>query len=436
MGNKFIQDSVSVLGNRVFIIIITFATSILLARYLGPEGKGLMTALLVYPALLVSLAELGIRQSATYLIGKREYSEQDIISQVLLFLVTSSTIMVFIVAYLFTVLDNPDFTFYMVLMAIFYIPVKLATSYSQGIFLGRGEINKFNITSRLQPTIDLALIIVFVVIFNLSVAGAVLATFVASLIVALYALRELTRISSIKLHFDWIISKQMISMGIVYAMALFILNLNYKIDVVLLERLTVASEIGQYSIGVGIAELIWLLPSTLGVVIFSHSSNAKDPAGFSKGMMKLFRVTFILSIICGLLLFFASEYLIPLVYGAAFAPSVEVLRILLPGIILMTAFKVLNMDLAGKGKPQVSLIAFMPAVIINIVLNVLWIPLYGANGAALASTISYSLGSLIFLALYSRILRIPMLEIIRFRASDFDFIQRYVRDLKKQVSWP
>ena len=434
MANKFIQDSVSVLGNQVFIIIITFATSILLARYLGPEGKGLMTALLVYPTLLVSLAELGIRQSATYLIGKKKYSEQDVISQVLLFLVTSSIAMVLIVAYLFKVLNNPDFTFFMVLMAVFYVPVKLAISYSQGVFLGREEINKFNITSRLQPTINLTLIVLFIIIFGLSVVGAVLATFVASLTVALYALRELTRISPIKLHFNWVISKRLISMGIVYAMALFILNLNYKIDVVLLERLTVASEIGQYSIGVGIVELIWLLPSTLGVVIFSHSSNAKDPAGFSKGIMKLFRVTFVFSIICGLLLFFASEYIIPLVYGVAFAPSVEVLRILLPGIILMTAFKVLNMDLAGKGKPQVSLIAFTPAIVVNVILNVLWIPLYGANGAALASTISYSLGSLIFLALYSRILQIPVLKIIRFQINDFDFIQMYIRDLKRQVS--
>lgn len=434
MASKFIQDSVSVLGNRVFIIIIAFATSILLARYLGPEGKGLMTALLVYPTLLVSLAELGIRQSATYLIGRKEYSEQDIISQVLLFLVTSSIIMIFVVAYLFTVLDNPNFTFFMILMAIFYIPVKLTISYSQGIFLGRKEISKFNTTSRLQPMIDLALIVLFVVIFNLSIVGAVLATFAASLVVALYAFRELARISPIRLHFNWVISKKLISMGIVYAVALFVLNLNYKIDIVLLERLTIASEIGQYSVGVGIVELIWLLPATLGIVIFSHSSSAKDPVGFSKGMIQLFRVTFIFSMICGLLLFFVSEYIIPLAYGEAFAPSVEVLRILLPGIILMTAFKVLNMDLAGKGKPQVSLIAFMPAVIINIVLNILWIPLYGANGAALASTISYSLGSLIFLALYSRILQIPMLEIIRFRASDFDFIQRYVRDLKKQVS--
>jgi O-antigen/teichoic acid export membrane protein len=433
MGNKFIQDSVSVLGNRVFIIIISFATSILLARYLGPEGKGLMVSLLVYPTLLVSLAELGIRQSATYLIGKKEYSERDIISQVLLFLVTSSTAMVFIVAYLFTVLDNPDFTFFMVLMAIFYIPIKLTTSYSQGIFLGRNEINKFNITNILQPTIDLALILLFVILFDLSVVGAVLATFAASLIVALYAFRELKRLSSIKLHFNWIISKKLISMGLVYAVALFVLNLNYKVDIVLLERLAAASEIGQYSIGVGIVDLIWLLPSTLGVVIFSHSSNAKDPIGFSKGMVKLFRVTFIVSIFCGLLLFFVSEFIIPLIYGEAFAPSVEALRILLPGVILMTAFKVLNMDLAGKGKPQVSLIAFMPAVIINIILNVLWIPLYGANGAALASTISYSLGSLIFLVLYSHVLQIPMLEIVRYRASDFDFIQKYVSDLKEQV---
>ena len=109
-----------------------------------------------------------------------------------------------------------------------------------------------------------------------------------------------------------------------------------------------------------------------------------------------------------------------------------VLNTLLPGVLLLTIFKVINMDLAGKGKPWVSLKAMIPALIINVILNVIFIPKYGATGAALASTISYSKAAILFIFLYSKETKIPVLDIIRYQASDFQPIVQLLKKLKRQ----
>ena len=65
---------------------------------------------------------------------------------------------------------------------------------------------------------------------------------------------------------------------------------------------------------------------------------------------------------------------------------------------------------------------FLPALIINIVLNYWWIPLYGAMGAVMATNASYTLGSVIFLFVYAKVVKMPVLEILSFKKADFDFL--------------
>ena len=88
------------------------------------------------------------------------------------------------------------------------------------------------------------------------------------------------------------------------------------------------------------------------------------------------------------------------------------------------------MDLSGKGKPWVSLKAMTPALLINIILNVVFIPEYGAVGAALASSVSYSLAAILFIFFYSKETNIPVLDIIRYKASDFQPIVQLLKKLK------
>ena len=80
------------------------------------------------------------------------------------------------------------------------------------------------------------------------------------------------------------------------------------------------------------------------------------------------------------------------------------------------------MDLAGKGRPWVSMKAMIPALVLNIILNILLIKPYGAKGAALASTVSYTLAALLFLYFYSKETNLGIREILKFSKRDFDLL--------------
>jgi O-antigen/teichoic acid export membrane protein len=81
------------------------------------------------------------------------------------------------------------------------------------------------------------------------------------------------------------------------------------------------------------------------------------------------------------------------IYGAEYNNSVNSMLLILPGIIVMSLYKVLTRNFSSRNKQQVSIMAAGIALVVNIGLNLLWIPQFGIEGAALASTVSYILAS-------------------------------------------
>ena len=428
---SFVRDVFSVMKSRVISLMLVFVTGVLIARFLGPDGKGIYAALLVFPSLITSFADLGIRQATVYQLGKKDYPEDKIIAVTLFFTLISSFLSLAIGAGVYYFVENPGFTLPLILLALATIPTSLINTYSQGIFLGKEQIKQFSFTSWLPSLIRLVGILVLVGAAGLYVTGALIAGIIASATLAFYSLWLVSRHASLRIRFVPEIAWQMLSLGIVYAAALFVLGLNYKVDIVILQHLRSNAEVGQYTQGVSLAELLWQLPTVLSAVLFSKGANAKDPKAFSRNVAKLMRVTLVVAALGSLALFAVVGYFIPFVYGQDFTPSVFITRLLLPGIVAFTVYKVLNMDLAGKGRPWLSLYVAAPAVVLNVVLNLLFIPRYGANGAALASTISYTLSALAFMFVYARAVDLPLRDLLRYRRSDFDFIGKFAAKLNK-----
>ena len=89
----------------------------------------------------------------------------------------------------------------------------------------------------------------------------------------------------------------------------------------------------------------------------------------------------------------------------------------------------LNMDLAGRGRPNASLWAMVPALAINGALSVWLVPRHGAQGAAIASSLAYAAGGVGMMLVYCRHAGIRMGVLWRYQRSDFDFIrQRWARN--------
>jgi Na+-driven multidrug efflux pump len=102
---------------------------------------------------------------------------------------------------------------------------------------------------------------------------------------------------------------------------------------------------------------------------------------------------------------------------------------ILPGVLVLVIFRILNSRLAGMGKPQVAIYCFIPALIINLILNILWIPGYGGMGAVWATNASYGAGCIIFLFAYSWKIKMSIIEIFHYRKSDFYFFS----NIKKRL---
>ncbi|WP_083914669.1 flippase [Alkalispirochaeta alkalica] len=423
---SFFKDALSIFTSKIAVLLISFVNGVLLARLLGPEGKGVVAAILVYPGLLISLFELGIRQSVIYHIGRDDFDRNTVIGAIVwLFVMTS--------------LIGSSVTFFLLLprigvyptLAIFFaislVPLRLVKSYAGGIMVGAQQFSSFSRILWIPPFISLIGTLMLVWYLGTGVVGAIAATFSGALIVAIYALVIAGRSVGASFRFSTPVAIRLFRMGILYAVSLFVINLNYRIDIIFLEHLTDTAEVGYYSLGVRFAELVWQVPSAVGVVVFARSAAAKGSQVFSLKVLQLFRVVLVLCSIIAALLWFTADWFIPLIYGEAFRASSGMMKFLLPGIVFAVLYKVIHMDMAGRGKPWKAMIASIPALVVNLILNMLFIPRFGGSGAAVASSFSYAIIGVSYLFVYLDETGLKFKDVLRFRLSDFPRFSEYGR---------
>lgn len=420
MGGTFLRDALSMARSKGTIIFCGIVSTGLTARYLGPAGSGAYAGLLVYPGLFMSLGAMGVRQSSAYLLGRRAVDETSLryaIFSVWLGTALLTTAISWLLIANFSSFHGPLET----ALAVAAIPFSLYASYISGIYLGQNRIGKLNQVDWIPAVVVLAANVVFVAVLGLGVPGALLAHLAGPLaIFVIVAVRN--PVSFRGYRFEPRVMFRLLSLGAVYALSMLVINLNYRIDLILLDRLSTAVELGLYSKGAGLTQYLWQIPMLLSTIVFARSANAADDLDFSHKVARLLRVSILVIGAGCIALFVLADWIVHILFGEAFAQSAAAIRILLPGVLIMTIFKVMNMDLAGKGKPWAAMLAMLPALVINVGANILLIPRLGASGAAWSSTISYSVAGLTFAVVYARVVGLPLSEMFRFRRDDYDFI--------------
>ncbi|MCX6258933.1 MAG: flippase [Bacteroidia bacterium] len=417
----FFRDVISVMNTNTFTTIIRFVIGIMIARALGPAGKGLYAAILVVPNMIFSITELGVKRATIYHIGEKIYPPEQVIGVLLFFMLITSTLGIIISAGVYHFMNNPNITLPLVMISLLGIPAQLITKYTNGIFIGKEQYRISNFLRYLPIILNLLFIVIFVILIKWYVLGALLAILVANVLTAVYSFDLILKNHRLKIQFDIKIFKSIIQLGAVYAIAMFLVKLNFRIDVLIMQSLTSLKEVGFYNQGVTVAEG-WQAPFAIGAVVLSTSANSGNQEVVNNQVAKLFRLTLLMVIIASAFIFFASPLLVPLIYGRNFTPSVQITQYIIPAIVIVILAKILASRLAGLKKTYIVIFVHLPAVIINIIFNLMLIPKYGAMGAVIATNISYSFMAIGILVIYSRVIHRPVSDIFRYRKSDFDFI--------------
>lgn len=429
---SYLHDIASVFSSNVFTLITNLLLVVLLTRVLGPEGYGLYTSVLVVPMLVVSFFQMGIRPTTVFLIGSGKNNENSIVSAVLTVLLLTSTLGIIFSGLAYFFVSTAGYTKLLIGMALLTIPMRLSAVYAGGVFLGKEEIPSANRLNWLSGLMMLVFAFLFVLIFRWGLNGALLSLLLSNALVAVMAVVMLIRRFKITVSFSNPLISRMLKTGVMYALSFLVIQLNYRFDILLLKALSTPAEVGIYSLGVSVAELLWQVPLAISIVVMSRSANTTDIKAMNQSTARLLRVSLVFGIVISAFIVLLAPWVVPLVFGAKYLSSVLVMQTILPGILMVIVFRILSGQLSGMGRPEVALKAFIPALLLNVLLNYLWIPAYGAMGSVLATNISYTIGSAIYLIAFSRIAGMPVGEILKFGKEDWGFVQRFREKLNNK----
>lgn len=408
--SKFLKDSSFNIVGQIVVLVFGLAAGILLARVLGPASKGILTGIYLVPDTLNALLASGFGSSVVYFVSSEKWTHSEALSRVL-GLTTYLVLLVTLAGLLVVGFGMPWLTPLpqsLLLVGLVIIPLKLLRQSFICLLQGRQRFraiffnNVFTAVATLLSIVA-AIAVAFEWFPNRLVVAALIGQIVAStlsLAFLLFSIRRVYAGVSWVPELRWRSLQPAFSYGGRAHAANAVGFLNYRADQLIVNGMLGPASLGIYSVAVNLAERLWLVVSNASAVLMPRIAAGKDITHNAEITSQLARVMLALLLLSCAMLAGLSPYLIPLMFGAAYAGAVIPLICLLPGIAAMGYTKVVSNYLAAVGRPEINARNATVGLVVNIVANVLLIPGYGIMGAAIATSISYSIICLLCFASY------------------------------------
>lgn len=379
--------------SKVFTLLFSLVTTMVVARILGPEIFGKLNYALSVIGIFAVFANLGI-DNILYreLVAYKEKREELLGSAICLKLLLGTISILGLSIFLFFLKEEVYIKIIIGLLSLTFITQPF-TLFSFD-FLKDKEAKYVTITQVLTLLISNGLKILSVLVTpSLIYFSAIL--ILENIIAGVIYVYQLKRIKKVSLQLRP--TKKMVRAIFFLSLPLVLFSvfgeIYARIDQIMLRHFIDTTTVGFYAAAVRITELCYTLPNILLGALFPALVNALNVSKTEYAKrFKFFYYTLGVASVCISLLFFVfSNLLIKIIYGAKFLEAAPILSIYIFSLFGSFICGLIYQDLIIKNSTR--LLITLPALtaIINITLNLYLIPTYGAEGAALATVISYNL---------------------------------------------
>lgn len=401
--------TVHAFGVNIFLLPLGIITSVLIARSVGPAGKGTLDLIIATSALLAMVLSLSLPQGVTFVVAQGKVAANVLASQLVFVSVAQALIALVVLSLVrFTVYFQtflPNWGMWIVAGVVLYVWVDLISRFWAAILAGQQQIavvNNAELVGRVTQFLSL-----FILVGALYFSGRQLSVGLLFLI-ALSASTLISLILLASLGFKFQLSRDLSGLKAAtgFAIPCYAANvaqfLNYKLDVFVVGFFAGAASVGRYTLAVSLGQLLWLMSNSVASVLLPKVAASADDGGSIQHTMRVARLALWGTAICGLALGLLATQAIPLLYGVAFRPSTVALLWLLPGIVVFSIANVLAAYIAGIGKPRLNLWVSGVSLLVTITLDIALIPSLNIVGAAIASTVSYTLSAVLLIIFFIR----------------------------------
>lgn len=421
-------------GTQVIGSGISIVNGILLARLLGPAAKGDYYLLILLPSTVMALTLLGLPQAFGYF-AARGRTNGMVLTALLSVLVLSSVgfgaTLLLLPLLRETVLHGLGLD--QVTFAFVSLPLALAAAFTTAIVMGRQAVRWYAAVNISVPIATTVLLLVILGGLGPSVVGAIGVYLVAMAIQAIGFTLGARHVSAANAEPRRVSSRELFGYALPFYVANLPVHFSYRIDAYLIAALMVGPSVslGYYSLSVALAELIFFFPDAVSSLFFPHVAGAPREES-DRQVAMVSRVTLLVSGAVALLMTPAAAVMI-WVFLPAFGPALPPLLVLLPGVVALSASKVVAGYITGINRPRPRIAVSYSTLAVNIVANLIFIPRYGIVGAAAASLVSYSFSALFNTTIAARFAQARVLDFWFPRISDVRFVATEVANLLRKL---
>jgi O-antigen/teichoic acid export membrane protein len=436
MTGSFAKDSAVSFSANIVLLPLSVIGGIVIARALGPVGKGEYALITLAGAMLARLGNSGVGTSVVYHIGQGGDRRGDIVPNALMVSLGLSSLMVLGFLVFYNSFGSQVFagvTLSLLLAGVAMTPVTLAGQYLQQSLVALGGVVDYSLINVLGKVTGVLLAILFVVVFRLAVFGAVLAGIIVSLVMCVSFFWRVRRRCPMILSVDVGLMKRLLGFGLRVHLGGLTMFLTYRLDMFFVNAFVGTEGVGFYALGVNAAELLLFLSQSIALILLPRVSSWSARES-DKLVPVVARNAALLTSLGALGLLVCGRSVIFYLYGPAFLPALVPMLMLLPGVVFLAVTKILSTYIVGRGRPLIDSLVAVSALMFTVILDLRFIPVWGIAGAALASTFSYFLTFLIALLIFTRMSGASVLDTLVVRAEDLALYVQAVLRIRSRIA--
>lgn len=396
IGNKFANNTLWLMLDKVFQLILGLIVGIWTARFLGPSNYGILN----YGASIITffsvICSLGLENVIIkYFIDKPKRNNTILFSAIVIRVVTAllSIILIYIIVSLLHY-DDKIIKTVIVLQSLALIFNSLDTIdyWFQSILM-----SKYVVIAKSVARILVSLWKIYLLISNASLEFFALSSTIEAMILGfillvIYFKKNNTHISISKRY-----SKELVLNSYHFILSGLLISLFTQMDKIMLGNLIGEESVGVYSVAANIAILWYFIPlavinSARPIILKSKQNSVLD---YQRKLKQLYAFIFWLGVLVALFITLLSNIIIKYLYGQQYMEAAIPLAILIWASIFSLLGTARNIWIVSEGVNKYTKYYFLIGVVANFLLNYIFIKLFGVMGSALATLIAQFITTII-----------------------------------------
>lgn len=387
--NKVVKNAGWIIGGRLVNKLLAFLVGILTARYLGPSNYGLINYAAAYISFFASICTLGINSIIVKNFVDHPDEEGKTIGTTLLLRAVSSLLSALMIVGIVGIVDR-DEPLTVVVVALCSVGLIFQIFDTLNYWFQARLQSKYSALASLASYAAVSVYKIVLLVLGKSVEWFALASALDYTVLAVVLAAAYFKNGGQRFTASWAKAKELLSSSTSFIISGLMISIYACTDKLMLKQMLGEASVGYYSLASAIS-VSWafvlsaIIDSLYPEIVQSFNTNR---IYYERKNRQLYAIVFYTSLFMSAAICLLARPFIEILYGASYLPAVQPLRI----VVWYTAFSYLgvarNAWMVCENRQKYLKYLYMGAAAINVVLNLLFIPPWGASGAAAASLIT------------------------------------------------